>query len=102
MKFFKIYYGLIVLLILPDAWPDEASVPNTDLSMGAGANSTPYGRISVTRHPLSQNVTVITGQPLPGAINMSYADGHAGKLPLQQVKTVLWYQGFVPSGDPWQ
>jgi prepilin-type processing-associated H-X9-DG protein len=87
--------------IWPDTWPQEPAMPANDLYLGGGAAAGPYGRICIARHPLMRTM-VTTGQPLPGAINMSYADGHAGKLPLQQIKTVLWYQGYVPIGNPWQ
>jgi prepilin-type processing-associated H-X9-DG protein len=87
--------------IWPDTWPQESDVPATDLYLGGGANAGALGRISIARHPLT-HVTVANGQKLPGALNMSYADGHAGRLPLQQMKMVLWHQNYVVSGNPWQ
>jgi prepilin-type processing-associated H-X9-DG protein len=42
------------------------------------------------------------GDRLPSAINMSYADGHAGKLPLQNIKTVTWHVDYTPIADPWK
>ena len=94
--------------IWPDTWPQETDMPgpsltggNYDLYFGGGPTASPFGRICIARHPLTRG-TVASGQPLPGAINMSYADGHAGKLPLQQIKMVLWHQGYVVSGNPWQ
>jgi prepilin-type N-terminal cleavage/methylation domain-containing protein/prepilin-type processing-associated H-X9-DG protein len=86
--------------IWPDTWPQRTDVPATDLFNGGGPTAGPFGRICVARHPLLR-VNVTTGQRLPGAINMSYADGHATRLPLQKIKTVLWHVGYVPGDDPW-
>lgn len=94
--------------VWPDAWPMETDVPTTVTSPGAfdlylgsgGADGLSVG--CIYRHPVPTHGTVTTGQPLPGAINMGFADGHASRLPLQQMKTVLWHVGYVVSGDPWQ
>jgi prepilin-type N-terminal cleavage/methylation domain-containing protein/prepilin-type processing-associated H-X9-DG protein len=86
--------------IWPDSWPLNTDVPAPDLYLGGGAAAGALGRVCIARHPL-MHVTATTGQPLPGAINMSFADGHAAKLPLEQIKMVQWSQVFVPSGDPW-
>jgi prepilin-type N-terminal cleavage/methylation domain-containing protein/prepilin-type processing-associated H-X9-DG protein len=83
----------------PDTWPEVTDTPPTDLFNGD--DSTALGRICLTRHPLMRNVRVIQGQQLPGAVNLSYADGHAGKLRLQDIKTVIWHVGYVPVGNPW-
>jgi len=84
----------------PDVWPEITSVPATDLF--TGDSDYPLGRISLARHPLKTRCTVNEGEPLPSAINMSYADGHAALLPLQQMKTVIWHLGYQPVNDPWQ
>jgi prepilin-type processing-associated H-X9-DG protein len=49
-----------------------------------------------------RNVKVKSGQPLPGAVNTSYADGHAAKLRLQDIKNVTWHVGYEPIRDPWR
>jgi prepilin-type processing-associated H-X9-DG protein len=41
-------------------------------------------------------------EKLPSAINMSYADGHAGNLRLQDIKKVHWHVGYNPISDPWK
>jgi len=85
----------------PDIWPQIDFQPPTDLynpqitCPGVGFN-----RICDARHRL-MHVTVNAGDKLPSAINMSYADGHAAKLPLQNLKTVCWHVGYVGSSDPW-
>jgi prepilin-type N-terminal cleavage/methylation domain-containing protein/prepilin-type processing-associated H-X9-DG protein len=84
--------------IWPDIWPQITDLPQPNLSIGdpnAG-----LGRICIARHPL-MNVTVAPGDRLPSAINMSYADGHAGRMPLQNLKTVMWHVGYLGNSDPW-
>jgi hypothetical protein len=33
---------------------------------------------------------------------MSYADGHAAKIRLQDIKNVTWHVGYEPIRDPWR
>jgi prepilin-type N-terminal cleavage/methylation domain-containing protein len=85
--------------IWPDAWPQGTLAPSQDLIKGTDLS--PFGVISAPRHPLLKNAINIPNQPVPGAENMSYADGHAGRLRLQQIKNLMWHLGSVPVGDPW-
>ena len=85
--------------IWPDSWPQGTDPPSTDLTKGTDLS--PFGRISAPRHPLLKNAVNTPNQPVPGAENMSYADGHAGRLRLQQIKNLMWHMGSVPVGDPW-
>jgi hypothetical protein len=32
---------------------------------------------------------------------MGFADGHAGRMPLQNLKTVMWHVGYLGNSDPW-
>lgn len=86
--------------IWPDTWPTIGSVPSGDLFLGNVNDS--LGRCCIARHPLGRKTRASTGQRLPSAINMSFADGHAARLPLQQLKTVYWHQNYVPTDDPWR
>jgi len=86
--------------IWPDTWPTRTDLPSTDLYLG-NVNQA-LGRICIARHPLQKNARAANGRPLPGAINMSYVDGHSAKLPLQKIKTVIWHKGYAPIGDPWR
>ena len=85
----------------PDIWPQIPDQPPTDLynpmitCPGVGLS-----RMCVARHRLMQ-VTVSPGSRLPSAINMTYADGHAAKMPLQNLKSVCWHVGYVGNADPW-
>jgi prepilin-type N-terminal cleavage/methylation domain-containing protein/prepilin-type processing-associated H-X9-DG protein len=86
----------------PDTWPGMGDLPPTDLFNGAQGTS--LGRITLARHPLLRAAAarVVTGQKLPSGINMSFADGHAEKLPLQQIKRVTWHKDYKPISDPWK
>ena len=37
------------------------------------------------------------GKPLPGAINMSFADGHAQLVKLPQLWTFYWHRNWNPA-----
>ena len=86
--------------IWPDTWPIIAETPPTDLFLG-NVNSA-LGRICIARHPLQRNARAVRPQPLSGAIQMSYVDGHAAKLPLQKLKSVIWHKNYVSVEDPWR
>ncbi len=83
----------------PDTWPLKEDMPPTDLYLGNVNGS--LGRIALARHPLSR-VKVKQNDKLPSAINMSYVDGHAGKLRLEDIKRPTWHVGYVPIGNPWK
>lgn len=84
----------------PDAWPGASDTPPLDLF--TGNTGTSLGRVALARHPLLRTARVKAGDKLPSGINMSYADGHAGKLQLQKIKTVTWHMGYMPISDPWR
>jgi len=86
--------------IWPDTWPLASDLPPNDLFLG-NVNSS-LGRICLARHPFVFSAKSAAGKTLPSAINMGYADGHAGKLPLQKLKTVVWHKGYQPIWDPWK
>jgi prepilin-type N-terminal cleavage/methylation domain-containing protein len=84
----------------PDTWPSTGDMPPTDLFKGDVGTS--LGRVCLARHPIMRKARVSQGQRLPGGINMSYADGRAGNLKLQDIKRVTWHAGYTPIGDPWR
>ena len=91
--------------VWPDTWPQRTDMPPSDLSAGLSGTAwadTPFSRCCISRHRLVRNATTAPGQKLPSGINMSFADGHVAKLPLQKIKSVMWHLGYVPSDDPWQ
>jgi len=86
--------------IWPDTWPTILDKPATDLFLGA-VNSA-LGRICLARHPLIATGKVTANSRLPGAINSSNVDGHAGRLPCKNSKRCNWHVNYVPVDDPWK
>jgi prepilin-type N-terminal cleavage/methylation domain-containing protein/prepilin-type processing-associated H-X9-DG protein len=84
--------------IWPDGWPKITDLLASDLTIG-NAN-TSLGRCSISRHPLKAG-TAVQNQTVPGAINMSFADGHVSNWKLQNIKNVVWHVGFIPNANPW-
>jgi prepilin-type N-terminal cleavage/methylation domain-containing protein/prepilin-type processing-associated H-X9-DG protein len=90
--------------MFPDCWPTHANMPPTDLFNGTkNIPGNPGGlqRICLARHPLKTSATATPGVPIPGAINMCFADGHASLWKLQDIKNVVWYKGCEPVANPW-
>ncbi len=85
--------------IWPDSWPTHAAMPPTDLFNGN--QNTSLGRICIARHPMKAGATVTAGQPLAGATDLAFADGHASLWKLQDIKNVVWYNGCTPVANPW-
>ena len=86
--------------IWPDLWPSYGDVPPNDLFLGDV--NTSLGRCCIARHPFLGKARVANKQPVPSGIDMSYADGHAGSIRLQDIKKVTWHVGYQPIGDPWR
>jgi prepilin-type N-terminal cleavage/methylation domain-containing protein/prepilin-type processing-associated H-X9-DG protein len=88
--------------IWPDQWPKIADLPATDLSTGPSNPSSVPGlaRCCIARHPLKA-LSTASKQAIPGSINMAFADGHASRWKLQDIKNLSWHVGFNPNSDPW-
>jgi prepilin-type N-terminal cleavage/methylation domain-containing protein len=86
--------------IWPDTWPTITDVPPPDLFLGDVNNA--LGRCCIARHPLTRNAKSVASRRLSGAIQIGFVDGHASKVPLQNLKTVYWHQGYMPVDDPWR
>jgi prepilin-type N-terminal cleavage/methylation domain-containing protein/prepilin-type processing-associated H-X9-DG protein len=84
--------------IWPDAWPLITDQLAADLTVGDVNGS--FGRCSISRHPLKA-ARAVANQLVPGAINMSFADGHVANWKLQNIKNVIWHVGFTPNANPW-
>jgi prepilin-type N-terminal cleavage/methylation domain-containing protein/prepilin-type processing-associated H-X9-DG protein len=109
--------------IWPDAWPnnnsslvDEASYsgphinlysPNAGGALGSGAGSAPISRFMIARHGSSppgaapkaffvQNSSTV----IPGMINLSFADGHAESVKLNNLWSYYWSGTSVPQNHP--
>ena len=86
--------------VWPDAWPQIGDVLS-GINVATGSTASGFmGRLCVARHPLKNGTTVLN-QPIPGAINMGFADGHASLKKLQDIKNVVWSVGFTPNANPW-
>jgi prepilin-type N-terminal cleavage/methylation domain-containing protein/prepilin-type processing-associated H-X9-DG protein len=84
----------------PDLWPRSSlAVPN-NFDLATGGSGGGWERLLISRHPAKPGKTV-TGQIIPGRINMGYADGHAENFKLQRIKSVMWHVDYNPSSDPW-
>lgn len=83
--------------IWADVWPDAESGPAIDLFRGAVDPD--FGRITIARHGLAPaNVPRnITGTaPLPGFINLSFADGHTERASLEKLWEFAWHLNYAP------
>ena len=82
----------------PDTWPTATSPACPNLL--AGDQSSSMGRIGLARHgsqALSAGLArVDTAQRLPGAINMSFYDGHVALVRLEDLWTLYWSVGYQP------
>jgi prepilin-type N-terminal cleavage/methylation domain-containing protein len=94
--------------IWPDAWAQNGSPsydgPTTSFNGTLNVGGDGSSRFEISRHPLLLNVPVpASGLVVPDniGIDMSYADGHAGRLPMQNIANVYWFQGYVPQVKPW-
>lgn len=90
--------------IWPDCWP-MAGVNDylyNNLQTGIYSPSSMLGRLSIARHPLQPGARAVPHQPVPGAIQMSFADGHAAVEKLENIKDVMWHLEYTPTTDPWQ
>lgn len=81
-----------------DCWPKESDPPARNLLEGAEV----YGFIQVitiARHgsgPQPSAANVPPGLPLPGAINIAFADGHVSMSPLERLWDFYWHKNWNP------
>ena len=82
-----------------DGWPGEGETPARNLYTGGDKNS--MERFSIARHghgsPASAPRNVPAGTPLVGKINLGFADGHVEPVKLENLWTLYWHKGWVPS-----
>jgi len=86
--------------IWPDTWPMMDSLLANGSDLAIGDTTRALGRLAISRHPLKPGKAV-ANQRIPGAIDMALADGHAAKFPLQDIKNVVWHNGYRPIANPW-
>lgn len=93
-----------------DGWPLETDQADANLftggMTGAGVGATGINRYAIPRHggvnpgSASRNFPVTTAVPLPGAVNMAMADGHAETAELQSLWQYYWHLGWDPTKIP--
>ena len=108
--------------IWPDCWPDNnptlvdpPNVGTTSVNLynpsfvgGSGVGKGPIQRFLIARHgsqppgaaPRNLVVTPGSGTPIPGMINMCFADGHAGSVFINDLWTFYWSGTSVPQPHP--
>ncbi len=90
-----------------NCWPEESDSP----SPGAGSAYNLYNgnafanggmsRVTVARHGIPSAPKSLTkGSALPGAIDMSFSDGHAELIKLQKQWSLYWHRGWIPQNTP--
>lgn len=89
-----------------DLWPWETDPPYSDLYAGNGLGNPPMiGRAAIPRHgsrsPSSAARNAKIFDPLPGAINMGFMDGHAELVKLERLWSFYWHRDYkVPAKRP--
>jgi type II secretory pathway pseudopilin PulG len=87
--------------IWPDLWPDAttASAPARNLYTGE-LNGGRMSRCTIARHlgvsPKSAPRSVLSGQKLTGGIVISFVDGHAEAVRLENLWLYNWHNGYTP------
>lgn len=81
-------------------WPLETDLPAPNLSTGAVLNPG-MDLMTIPRHG-SHPTSIPTSQPpsakLPGSINMTFYDGHAAAVPLENLWPFEWHRGWQTPG----
>lgn len=84
-----------------DGWPKETEGPAQDLYDGSQYNY--LGRVTIARHggnpPSAAPRNITSSASLPGGINISFYDGHAGYTRMNNLWTLNWHQGWVIPGS---
>jgi prepilin-type N-terminal cleavage/methylation domain-containing protein len=88
----------------PDLWPDATSKPAANLFLGdLSLDGGRMGRCTIARHLISNpksapRTRLPAGQKLPGGIVLSFADGHAETVRLENLWQFYWHNGYQPPG----
>ena len=86
----------------PDLWPKATDQPTPNLYTGGTAVNNEIQRCLIARHgsggPASAPRNADIKQKLPGAINVTCADGHVELSPLENLWSFQWHLGYVVPG----
>jgi len=89
-------------------WPRETDYPAANLQTGqltGGTYQWPAGlnALTIPRHGSKPN-SITTNQrardKLPGAINVSFYDGHVATVPLENLWQLEWHRDWTPVKRP--
>jgi prepilin-type N-terminal cleavage/methylation domain-containing protein len=82
-----------------DAWPTASDRPASNLWEGDGVSGG-MGRYCIARHATkaasSAPRRITRGDPLPGAVNLVFMDGHIELSRLEQLWSHRWHRGYRP------
>ena len=78
-----------------DTWPTASSAPTKNQMTGTDNGG--LGRITIDRHGNTTPITSVTAYPLPGKINIAFADGHCGLMPVNGIYQLNWNKGWQTS-----
>jgi prepilin-type N-terminal cleavage/methylation domain-containing protein/prepilin-type processing-associated H-X9-DG protein len=82
-----------------DAWPQVTDPPARNLYVGDVGGNAGMTRITIPRHgkkPSAIPRNLAVGAPLPGAINLAFADGHASQVALEDLWKQYWHKDYQP------
>jgi prepilin-type N-terminal cleavage/methylation domain-containing protein/prepilin-type processing-associated H-X9-DG protein len=86
--------------VWPDVWPKATDRPSPNLLTGGTVVEQEMQRVLIARHGGANSAKELTKvdikQRLPGAINLSFADGHAELSQLENLWNYYWHAGYVP------
>jgi prepilin-type N-terminal cleavage/methylation domain-containing protein len=84
----------------PDLWPKATDQPTPNLYTGGTVINNEMQRCLIGRHggggPASAPRNADIRQKLPGAINVTCADGHVEVSPLENLWNFQWHAAYVP------
>jgi prepilin-type N-terminal cleavage/methylation domain-containing protein/prepilin-type processing-associated H-X9-DG protein len=86
-----------------DAWPQARDRAARNLAEGSSGLNAGLSRVAIARHggiTKSSNIPKPSSGRLPGAINLVYADGHAGTTGLSQLWFLEWHKNYRPPRSP--
>jgi prepilin-type N-terminal cleavage/methylation domain-containing protein/prepilin-type processing-associated H-X9-DG protein len=78
-------------------WPEETDLPAVNLQTGGPWYGWGMETLTIPRHgsrPTQVTTNQSPKQRLPGAINISFYDGHAALTPLESLWQQEWHQGW--------
>lgn len=85
-----------------DAWPQERDGRAGNIMEGSTSLNAGLSRIVIARHSRSGslNRAIPRGAPLPGSINIVFADGHAESVGLMKLWDLRWHKNWVAPANP--